>query len=142
MQQSDEYFCAPNETFETITGLKRGLSTSHRDLIEDLYAALKAKKISLMLYITGNVPFKNWPAMIKLTDNNFHERVVKNAYQVDEVFVNNWGKVLAEFSNRYKGKVKGWWVDGAYPFVGYNDTLLPLLKKSFAIGKRRCNCGV
>ncbi len=137
LQQSDEFFCAPNLTFEKMTGLKRGKATSHRDLIADLYTALKAKNIGLMLYITGNGPFKNWPAMIKLTNNNFHERVVKNAYQVDKVFVTNWGKVLAEFSNRYKSKVKGWWVDGAYPFIGYNDQLLSTLKSSLVSGNKK-----
>lgn len=134
LQQSDEFFCAPNATFEKLTGLKRGSSTSHRDLIADLYTALKAKNIGLMVYITGNGPFKNWPAMIKLTNNNFHERVVNNAYQVDKVFVQNWGKVIAEFSKRYKSKVKGWWIDGAYPFIGYNDTLLAILKTALKSG--------
>jgi hypothetical protein len=137
LQQSDEFFCAPNSTFEKLTGLQRGYATSHRDLINNLYLALKQKNIQLLLYVTGNGPFKNWSAMERLTNHNFHNRVVNNAYQVNKQYVQTWSKVLAEFSVRYKDKVKGWWVDGAYPFIGYNDTLITILKNSLKSGNTK-----
>jgi alpha-L-fucosidase len=137
VQSTDEYFCAPNITFERITGLKRGTATSHRDLINDLHKSLSAYNIDLMLYVTGNGPFKHFGAMESLTNNNFHNRVVNNAFQVSRPFVITWSKVLREFSVRYKDKVKGWWVDGAYAFIGYNDITLGILASGLKAGNKK-----
>lgn len=136
VQSNDEYFCAPNTTFERLTGFKRGTATSHRDLINDLHKSLSAYKINLMVYVTGNGPIKHFSAMESLTNNNFHNRVVNNAFQVSKSFVATWSKVLREFSLRYKDKVKGWWVDGAYSFIGYNDVLLGILASGLKSGNR------
>ncbi len=136
VQQGDQYFCAPNITFEKLSGIKRGNATSRRDLINDLYYALRARKIDLFLYVTGNGPFANYEVMDKLTKKNFHNRVVNNAYQVEKKYVETWSSILMEYSKRYQTKIKGWWVDGAYPFIGYNDTLLAIVSKALKAGNK------
>ena len=42
--------------------------------------------------------------------------------QVNDQYVQNWAAVAAEYSRRYGDKVKGWWVDGCYAHIGYNET--------------------
>jgi alpha-L-fucosidase len=121
-QQNDQFFSCPNSTFEKISGYKRGVATPHRDLINDIYLALKAKGIALMLYVTGNGPYKDEHAL-----NAMNNRTLAT-------FVNSWSKVLKDISLRYKAKVKGWWVDGAYPFIGYNDSLLAVLRTALKSG--------
>lgn len=123
-QQNDQYFSCPNTTYEKITGYKRGVATPHRDLINDVYIALKAKGIALMLYVTGNGPYKDEQAL-----NAMNNRTLAT-------FVKSWAKVLADISMRYKAKVKGWWVDGAYPFIGYNDSLLAVLRSALNSGNK------
>lgn len=136
LYQGDQYICAPNITFEKLSGIKRGKATATRDLIADIYTELNKKNIDLLLYATGNGPINNYGVMANLTNNNFHERVVNNAYQVDKPFVNNWGKVLEDFSMRYQTKIKGWWIDGAYSFIGYNDATLAILSASLKAGNK------
>lgn len=134
IQQNQEFFCAPNKTFEQRSALARGQATTHRDLIDDIYKSLQLRKIDLFLYSSANGPIQNFPLMVKLTNNNFHQRVVNNAYQVDKNFVQVWSSILEEYSRRYTTKIKGWWIDGAYKFIGYNDTLLAIMRKALKSG--------
>jgi hypothetical protein len=43
---------------------------------------------------------------------------------------------LKDLSIRYKTKIKGWWVDGAYAFIGYNDSSLSVLSKALKAGNK------
>lgn len=124
-QQNDQYFSCPNTTYERLTGYKRGTATPRRDLINELHYALKAKGIALMLYVTGNGPYKDEHAI-----NAMNNKTLAS-------FVATWSKVLRDISLRYKSKIKGWWVDGAYPFLGYNDTLLTKLRTALKAGNKQ-----
>jgi hypothetical protein len=35
-----------------------------------------------------------------------------------------------EYGQRYGEKVAGWWVDGCYPFIGYDDEKLGILARA------------
>lgn len=52
MMQSTKYMCAPNETFDRMSGTKPGEACCKRDLPADLYAALSKYDIDLFLYRT------------------------------------------------------------------------------------------
>ncbi|MFO1528407.1 MAG: GDSL-type esterase/lipase family protein [Kiritimatiellia bacterium] len=128
MMQRTRYLIAPNETYEKMTGYARGEATSHRDLVLDLHASLAKRGIPLMLYWTGDGPRQDkqaadglggWPG--KVTDP----------------YVKNWAAVAAEYSRRYGGKVRGWWVDGCYGHIGYNNARWGMLAEGLKAGNPR-----
>lgn len=119
--QCTKYICAPNSTYDAITGYKPGEACSERDLPMELADALAKYDIPLMLYFTGDGPQ--------------HDEIAGPAFgcinsggkdDVDFDFVSKWTDVMKEFSVRYGDKVKGWWIDGAFDYIGYNDDLLRL----------------
>ncbi|MDR2440915.1 MAG: alpha-L-fucosidase [Planctomycetaceae bacterium] len=122
--QQERFMIAPNETFNRLTGYKTGEACSSRDLIEDLYQALHQRNIDLMLYFTGDAT---------TLDPQAAKGLKLQLFPVTEEFVRNWSNVVAEYGNRYKDKVKGYWVDGCW--IGYNDKMF----KIFAEGLRAGN---
>ncbi len=123
MQQS-RFMIAPNATFDRLTGYKPGEACATRDLIEDLYQALHKRNIDLMLYYTGDATSADPQAAAGL----------KVQFPVTEEFVRNWAAVAAEYGERYKDKVRGYWVDGCYTGIGYNDHLLKILGDGLRAG--------
>jgi hypothetical protein len=126
MHQRTRFLIAPNATFDRMTGYKPGEACSTRDLVEDLYRALHKRGIPLMLYWTGDGPRQDPKASKGLA--------VPPDGQVTEEFVRNWAAVAAEYGRRYGAKVKGWWCDGAYPFIGYDDAKLGILAEGLRAG--------
>jgi len=126
MMQRSRFLIAPNAAFDRMTGYKPGEACATRDLVEDLHAALDKRGISLMLYWTGDGPRDDpqaaqslrWPADGRVT----------------EEFVRNWAEVAREYGLRYKEKVKGWWTDGCYRFIGYDEQKLGILAEGLRAG--------
>ena len=119
LMQGKRYMCAPNATFDRITGYKPGEACSRRDLIADLLDALSPYGIDLCLYYTGDGPYQDpiaGPAMGYASQKD----------QVTEAFVRNWASVAEEYSLRYGTAIKAWWVDGCYDWFGYDDSLLSI----------------
>jgi hypothetical protein len=115
---------APSATFDRITGYRPGEACATRDLIEDLYRSLSRRSLPLMLYYTGDGPRgdpKAGPAF---------------GWQspVTTEFVQKWGSVAQEYGERYGDKVAGWWVDGCYPWIGYDDEKLAAFAKALRAG--------
>ena len=54
--------------------------------------------------------------------------------KVNPRFVKNWAAVLEEYAVRYGSLVKGWWVDGCYKDLGYNNELLSVYYKAIKKG--------
>ncbi|MGQ9604560.1 MAG: alpha-L-fucosidase [Thermogutta sp.] len=126
MMQVSRYLIAPNATFDRMTGYQPGQACATRDLVEDLYGALHKRGIPLMLYWTGDGPrgdpqaaaALHWPADGRVT----------------EEFVRNWAEVAREYGLRYKDKVRGFWVDGCYEFIGYDENKLGILADALRAG--------
>ena len=117
--QGDERMIAPNRTFDEIAGTRPGEACSTRDLVLDLYDALKPYDIDLYLYYTGDGPYKNEAVGRKF---GFTE---PRGDGVTMPFVEKWAAVLEEYAVRYGDKVKGWWIDGCYrDYFRYTDELL------------------
>jgi hypothetical protein len=126
VMQRKRFMIAPNATFDRLTGYSPGEACATRDLIEDLYQALEQRGIALMLYWTGDGPCddpKAAPALGWPADG-----------QVTEAFVRNWANVVREYGERYQGKVRGWWTDGCYRFIGYDDKKLGILAEGLRAG--------
>jgi hypothetical protein len=134
VQQGDRNFCIPNITFEKMTGYKRGTATVNRDLIADLYNSLNKRNIKLMLYVTGDGVSRDYDAAVKLKNPMLDAPKNNNQFIVHDAWVNTWSKVLEDISLRYRKKISGWWVDGAYPFIGYNEIRLKILSDALKKG--------
>ena len=110
--------CAPSERFEEITDRGCVGACSKRDLPMELGIALKRYGIDLYLYFTGDGPHGDEIASKAFgTLKHTNERVT-------EEFVCKWASVMRELSVRYGRLVKGWWLDGCFDYIGYNDELL------------------
>lgn len=131
--QADKYLSTPNATYEKLTGYKRGDATPQRDLIKDLYTALSKYNIKLFLYVTGDGPKNDRQASKQLKNPSFYQSKTV-PFKMNDDFVNNWSLVLKDLSQRYKNKITGWWVDGSYPFIGYNDKYLGQLAAALKSG--------
>jgi hypothetical protein len=112
VMQRTRYLIAPNVTYDKLTGYKPGDACSTRDLVADLHRSLDKRGIKLMLYWTGDGPREDAQAAKGMGGWNG---------QVSDQYVRNWADVAAEYSLRYGDKVKGWWVDGCYAHIGYNE---------------------
>lgn len=124
VMQISRFMIAPNATFDRISGYQPGEACSTRDLIEDLYQSLSKRHIPLMLYWTGDGPRgdeKAGPAFNCGTP-------------VSPEFVQKWSDVVAEYGERYGDKVAGYWVDGSYTFIGYDQDKLGILAKGLRAG--------
>lgn len=134
IQQGDRYFCLPNTYYENLTGFARGSATSHRDLINDLYVSLNKRGIKLMLYATGDGVLKDGEAAQKLNNPILNLKQNDGKFMVNEQWVNTWSSILQSISKQYGKKISGWWFDGTYPFIGYNEKYLNILKKAVKSG--------
>ncbi|MCC6145311.1 MAG: alpha-L-fucosidase [Candidatus Hydrogenedentes bacterium] len=125
MMQRTRYVIAPNETYDALSGYAPGEACATRDLVEDLYQSLSTRGIPLMLYWTGDGPREDKQAAAGMGGWNG---------KVTDEYVQHWADVVAEYSRRYGGKVKGWWVDGCYEHIGYNETRWGILARGLKAG--------
>jgi hypothetical protein len=124
VMQIQRFMIAPNATFDRITGYQPGEACATRDLIEDLYQSLSRRHIPLMLYYTGDGPRADPKAAPAF---GWQQPVTTE-------FVAKWASVAQEYGERYGDKVVGYWVDGCYPWIGYDDEKLALFAKALKAG--------
>jgi hypothetical protein len=127
MQQRTRFLIAPNATFDRLTGYAPGEACSTRDLVLDLHRALQPHGIALMLYWTGDGP----------RDDDRAAKALGWTEKQSEEYVRQWASVAREYSERYGDRVKGWWVDGCYPWIGYEETKLGLIAEAVKAGNPR-----
>lgn len=129
LMQQTQHLCAPNPVYDSFTGYQPGEACATRDLIEELYQALKEQGVDLFLYFTGDGPFRDEKAFRGLGGEYGKQAVT-------EAMVNNWSKVLEWYSRAYGDKIKGWWIDGTYPPIGYewNGPYMKLLADAARAG--------
>lgn len=124
VMQINREMIAPNATFDRISGYKPGEACATRDLVEDLYQSLHKRGIPLMLYYTGDGPRADPKAGPAFGFQN----------PVTTEFVRKWASVAQEYGERYGEKVAGWWVDGCYPFIGYDQEKLGIMAQALKAG--------
>ena len=124
MMQQGETLCAPNSTFDKLTGYAPGEACSKRDLIAEIADALAARGIDLYLYWTGDGP--------KLDKRS--AEALKISFPVTTEFIRYWSDVAAEYGRRYGDKVKGWWTDGCYTWFGHTEETIGILAEGLMAG--------
>ena len=124
LMQQDKYMCAPNATFDQMTGYSPGEACSKRDLVMEIADELEKRGVDLYLYWTGDGPTRDPKAFAAL----------KGSLPVTKEYMRNWSNVVAEYARRYGTKVKGWWVDGCYSWIGHDEETLEILARGLRDG--------
>ena len=130
--QNSGYYCAPNATYDRLTGHRPGERCSARDLPADLARELAPHGIRLMLYLPSRSPQRDAEAMQRLGD--VHEQ-----QPAPQGFTRNWSAIIREWSARYGRQVHGWWFDGAYSRAGWDDLSQPCNWRTWAAACRAGN---
>ena len=116
--QNSGFMNSPNPTYERLTGYQPGERCSKRDLPVYLYQALQPKGIKLMLYLPCQVPNRDERAQAA-----FGLAQGPNDQPIDIAFAKKWAEVIHDWSSRYGDKVAGWWFDGGYEWIGFNNDI-------------------
>ncbi len=116
--QNSGYFNSPNAAYDKRTGYAPGERCSTRDLPLELHRVLQPKGIRLMLYLPCQVP--NGDARAQQA---FGLPQGANDQPIDLDFAGKWSEVIQEWSDRYGDKVAGWWFDGGYEHIRFNDAI-------------------
>ena len=116
--QNSGYFNAPNAAYDRVTGYRAGERCSKRDLPEDLWRALHARGIRLMLYLPCQTPNED-----RRAQKAFGLPEGRKDQPIDLVFAARWAAVIQEWADRYGDRVSGWWFDGGYNQVGFSESI-------------------
>ena len=116
--QNSGYFISPNAVYDQVTGYAAGERCSSRDLPLDLYRVLQPKGIKLMLYLPCQVPNHDARAQ-----KAFGLPEGKKDQPLNLEFATKWSEVIQEWADRYGDKVSGWWFDGGYAHIRFNEAI-------------------
>lgn len=130
--QNSGWFNSPNAAYDGVTGYQPGERCSRRDLPLDLYRALHAKGIRLMLYLPCQTPNRDTRAQ-----RAFGLKQGPKDQPIDVAFAKRWAEVIHEWSARYGDKVSGWWFDGGYAWIGFNEDIARIYADAVKRGNPR-----
>ncbi len=116
--QNSGFFNSPNAAYDRYTGYAPGERCSTRDLPLELHRALMPKGIRLMLYLPCQTPNEDARAQ-----KAFGLPEGKRDQPIDVEFAGKWAQVIQEWSDRYGDKVAGWWFDGGYEHIHFNEAI-------------------
>jgi hypothetical protein len=116
--QNSGFFISPNATYDRFTGYAPGERCSTRDLPLDLYRVLSPRGIRLMLYLPCQTPNQD-----ALAQKAFGLAQGQRDQPINLEFAGKWAQVIQEWSDRYGDKVAGWWFDGGYEHVQFNEAI-------------------
>ena len=125
--QNSGYICTPNATYDRLAGRDSKTSRcSLRDLVTDLYQALKKYDIPLMVYAPSHAPLPDaevaialkcvppWACMWSLPSVQKALEPFRDSDPRIRTFQRHWEAILREWSLRWGDNVHGWWFDGCY----------------------------
>ncbi len=113
--------------------------TADRDLVEDLYQSLNKRGIKLMLYWYPNAPSQN-PRAAREMGAVFRRNSSGGAGESSGDWMLNWDiveslKILySAVAQKYGDKIAGWWFDGSYTGVGFNERVANYLGEAIKSG--------
>lgn len=130
--QNSGWFNSPNAAYDAITGYAPGERCARRDLPLELHRALQPLGIRLMLYLPCQAPNRDPRAQ-----KAFGLAEGPRDQPIDEAFARQWAKVIGEWSTRYGDKVAGWWFDGGYARIRFDDTIAAIYAEAVKRGNPR-----
>lgn len=116
--QNSGYFNSPNAAYDRRTGYAPGERCATRDLPLDLYRALQPRGIRLMLYLPCQAPNRDVRAQ-----QAFGLATGPQDQPLDLAFAQKWAAVIQEWADRYGDQVAGWWFDGGYEHIHFNEAI-------------------
>jgi len=119
--QNSGFFNSPNAAYEKTTAYRPGERCSTRDLPRDLERALARRGVRLMLYLPAQTPNEDSRAQ-----KAFGLPQGPKDQPIDRTFARKWAEVIEEWSVRYGDGVAGWWFDGGYEWVGFDEEIARL----------------
>ena len=99
-------------------GETRGSATGGTSAHGSIYRVLNPRGIRLMLYLPCQVPNRDARAQ-----KAFGLAQDAQDQPIDVTFAEKWAKVIHDWSARYADKVAGWWFDGGYQHIGFNESI-------------------
>jgi len=129
--QNTGYYIAPNSAYDRITGYHPGERCATRDLPLDLYHALHSQGIRLMLYLPCQAPNRDIRAQ-----KSFGLPEGPKDQPIDIAFAKQWAEVIREWSLRYGDKVSGWWFDGGYQRIHFNEDIARIYADAVKSGNK------
>ena len=130
--QNTGFYISPNSIYDRFLKCGPGEHCSRRDLPLDLYQALQAEGIRLMLYLPCQAPNRDVRAQ-----QAFGLPVGKRDQAINEEFARKWAQVINEWATRYGNKVAGWWFDGGYQSIQFNDAIAVIYADAVKRGNPR-----
>lgn len=103
--QNSGYYLAPNPTYDRLVGI-RPSHCSRRDLVSDMSAALRRRRIRLIVYLPSGAPNADAAARDALQ--------WQNGPHPNREFKERWEEVVRDWSLRFGDGISGWWFDGCY----------------------------
>ena len=130
--QNTGFYISPNSVYDRFLKCGPGERCSRRDLPLDLYRALQAEGIRLMLYLPCQAPNRDaW------AQSAFGLPVGQRDQPINQEFARKWAQVIHEWSSRYGDKVAGWWFDGGYQHIQFNDAIAAIYADAVKRGNPR-----
>ncbi|MEI8288224.1 MAG: alpha-L-fucosidase [Verrucomicrobiota bacterium] len=130
--QNTGFYISPNSVYDRFLKCGPGEHCSRRDLPLDLYRALQAEGIRLMLYLPCQAPNRDARAQ-----SAFGLPVGQRDQPINQEFARKWAQVIHEWSARYGDKVAGWWFDGGYQRILFNDAIAAIYADAVKRGNPR-----
>jgi hypothetical protein len=130
--QNSGYFNSPNAVYDRVTGYAAGERCARRDLPRDLHRALQPAGIRLMLYLPCQTPNQD-----RRAQRAFGLPEGPKDQPIDEAFARRWAEVIHEWSARYGDQVAGWWFDGGYPHIQFNEAIARIYADAVKRGNPR-----
>ncbi|WP_165223903.1 alpha-L-fucosidase [Aquisphaera insulae] len=130
--QNSGFFNAPNAAYDRRTGYSPGERCAARDLPLELSRVLAPRGIRLMLYLPCQAPNGDRRAQAA-----FGLKAAAGDQHIDEAAAREWAKVIGEWADRYGDRVSGWWFDGGYEWVGFNESIASLYAQAVRHGNPR-----
>ena len=116
--QNSGYYLSPNDVYEAIAGYPKASRCTPRDVPAEFIKALKPHGIKFMLYLPCQTPNRDAQAAARF---GFGESAKYGDRKLTPEGVVNWAKVIEVWSRRYGKDVSGWWFDGAYEWLGFDE---------------------
>jgi hypothetical protein len=111
--------CAPSTTYDGImTKAGYWARSPNRDLISDIYTALNAKGIKLMLYVVEDPGWRNLQLRQALNESTDMSWLDGNKMPLTKNLFFNIIAIAKEWSLRYGNIISGWMVDGGFNCPG------------------------
>ena len=129
--QNSGYMNAPNAAYDAVAGYKPGERCARRDLPMEFAAALKPHGIRFMLYLPCQTPNRDLQAIKAF---GLPEKPMNGDRKIEQAFARKWAAVIREWSDRYGETVSGWWFDGGYQWVGFNNEIAEIYADAVQYG--------